>query len=74
MKLASFDSPKFTPLGKFAVHVDIIWELINKIDLAQEEPLRLTEKMCLDVTSIRLTPLVNAETFKEIFKNKNIKG
>jgi lysophospholipase len=75
MNLDSFDSPKFRPLGRFLVNVEIDWDLISRIKHQdQEEELIVAKNMCKEVSSIRLTPLTTEDTFREVFDNQHIRG
>ena len=74
MNLDSFDSPKFSPLGRFLANVEIDWELIPKLKWDEQEDIQLTESMCNEVTALRLTPLITEDTFSQIFDQDLIKG
>lgn len=58
-----FGSPRFRPIGLIGLNIDINWDLVRHEEFEKQD-LELTEVMCSDVTSIRITPLVSAETFE----------
>lgn len=58
-----FDSPRFRPIGLIGLNIDINWDLVRQ-DEFEKKDLILTEDMCCEVTSIRITPLVSADTFE----------